>query len=432
MSTSHLDRVEERDSLPLQHSAGSGGPSLPPTRTPRTSGRRWLVVVSIAVLVALIVGLGALAVVQLTKQPAGKVSSMPTAKTAPTATPTLVLGPQSCPAGVADAAHWQPIINTYDAGGVATVSQVECASMTGVPPLQALVTAERADQTLDVFVFTDITSASPSLIFQLKGLLKGDAKISAYSTLMTAQVDQHSSVNAGKPQSAMTPDLFREFAWSTAKGAMVQTAFPGIFPDLTRYQAEADQAAVNQGHQPWKLSPTSVARAMVTTLLGWPATTSVSATLLSGGGPQDVQATVAVSGKLLGPTATLTVALARLGDRTQNGVWEVVSLTPAGLAFTSPAPLSLLASPVTVTGTGNAFEGDAGHISLLDHLYTSIGEAQAVGAQGMGPTTFTAPLSFTSTFTAGAQEGVLLIRGDVALTLPVREVLEKVLIGATS
>lgn len=456
MSTSHFDTVEERGALlpttptpsvpdigTVQHGVGGGGPSLPPRRTPRTPGRRWLVGVSIAVLVALIVGLSALVVWQLATQPTGNVAPISTATTVPPATTapsptalpsptpsTVVLGPQSCPAGVADATHWQPIINTYESGDVATVGRVECASMLGVPSLQTLVTAQHADKTLDAFVFTNITSAAPGPIFQLKGLLKGDAKISAYSTVMTAEVDQHSSINAGKPLTAMTPDLFREFAWSSATSTMQQIVFPGIFPDLTRYQAEADQVAVNQGHHPWKLSATSVASAMVTSVLGWPATTSVSATLLSGGGSKDTQASVAVSGTLLGPTTTLTATLARLGDRTQNGIWEVISVTTEGLAFTSPAPLSQLASPVTVTGTGNAFEGDAGHIWLLDHLYTSIGEAKAVGAQGMGPTTFTATLSFTSTFAGGAQEGVLMLQEHGGIGGPViPTTLEKVLIG---
>jgi hypothetical protein len=384
------------------------------------------------VLIALIAGLAVLAVVQLTKQPTVKVNPTPTATTAPSPTPALILGPQSCPASVASPAYWQPFITAHDPAGSATVAQVECASVTGLPTLQALVTAERAGQTLDAFVFNDITSASPSVLFQMQGLLKGDAKISAYSTLMTAQVDQHSSVNAGKPIATMTPDLFREFAWSPTKGTMVQTVFPGIFPDLTRYQAEADQVAVNQGHQSWKLSPTSVARAMVTTLLGWPKTAIVSTTLQSGGGPTDVRAIVVVTGKLLGPTVTLNVALARLGDRTPKGIWEVTLVRTSYLTFTSPAPLSLLVSPVKITGIGNAFEGDAGHISLLDHLYTTIGGAGTTGFQGMGHTTFTSTLSFTSTFTAGAQEGVLMINGGVAVTGPVVPVaLEKVLIGAT-
>src|SRR5258705_3473346 len=37
------------------------------------------------------------------------------------------------------------------------------------------------------------------------------------------------------------PIFFREFKWSGGANTFVQVTFPGIFPDLTRYQAEADQ-----------------------------------------------------------------------------------------------------------------------------------------------------------------------------------------------
>ena len=69
-------------------------------------------------------------------------------------------------------------------------------------------------------------------------------------------------------------------------------AFPGIFPDLTRYQAEADQASVNAGHDPWKNDPVQVAKALEARFFGWQR--AVTAKLLSGGGPQDVSATVQV------------------------------------------------------------------------------------------------------------------------------------------
>lgn len=55
-------------------------------------------------------------------------------------------------------------------------------------------------------------------------MIKGDAKISYYNSIMTAEVDQNSTLNTGKTVSQMTPDLFREFAWSN--GAMSQVAFP--------------------------------------------------------------------------------------------------------------------------------------------------------------------------------------------------------------
>ena len=74
-----------------------------------------------------------------------------------------------------------------------------------------------ASSVLDVYLFTNITNATPTKIFQLMGLVKGNARISGYNTVLTAQADELSALNAGKPVSAMTADLFREFKWSLAR-----------------------------------------------------------------------------------------------------------------------------------------------------------------------------------------------------------------------
>jgi hypothetical protein len=338
-----------------------------------------------------------------------------------------VLGPQACPAGVADPAYWLPIIKPYSYGGPLTVEDVSCASMMGTSSLQTLVTARQADQALDVYAFTNITKPSPTLIFQLNGQIKANAKISGYNTVMTGQVDPLSTINAGKPDSAMTADLFREFKWSAGTGKMVQTVFPGLFPDLTRYQAEADQASVNQGHQPWKLSATQVATTLAVSQLNW--SLSSTATLLSGGGPHDVSAVVRVRNTPAGSSA-ITVTLYRLEGNTNGGIWEVVSVASDGLSITSPSPLSQFLNPVKVTGAGAAFEGHIGQVILLDHLYAKLGQTSATGAVGMGQTTFSTPLYFQSSFPAGIQEGELVLsarspaNGSIA-----GEVMEKVLIN---
>jgi len=86
---------------------------------------------------------------------AGKVgTNTPT----PDATPGVVLGPQACPAGIADPAHWQTIINPIAYGGSQHVESVSCANLMGNASLQALVTDRRSDasDTLDVFVFNNI------------------------------------------------------------------------------------------------------------------------------------------------------------------------------------------------------------------------------------------------------------------------------------
>ena len=336
---------------------------------------------------------------------AGKVgTNTPT----PDATPGVVLGPQACPAGIADPAHWQTIINPIAYGGSQHVESVSCANLMGNASLQALVTDRRSDasDTLDVFVFNNITNAMPTPVFKTYGLVKGDAKISGYNTVLTAQADELSAVNVGKPVSAMTADLSREFKWSDSASTLVQTVFPGIFPDLTRYQAEADQVQVNQGHQPWKLSATMVAGALAVSLLNW--SPSSSTTLLSGGGAHDVSAVVRVRNNLI-VSGTITVTLSRLEGNTNGGIWEAISVTADGMSITSPGPLAQLSSPVGVKGTGSAFEGQIGQVIVLDHLYNKIGHASATGAIGEGQTTFSTNVSFQSTFPAGIQEGVLVL-----------------------
>ena len=79
--------------------------------------------------------------------------------------------------------------------------------------------------------------------------------------------------------------------------------FPGLFPDLTRYQAEMDQRSVNDGQESWKNDPAKVASSLVATFFGW--TQQVMTKVLSGGGPRDVDATVQVQNILMqnqGPT----------------------------------------------------------------------------------------------------------------------------------
>ena len=353
--------------------------------------------------------------------------STATASANPTGTPGVSLGPQPCPGDTGNPAYWQTIIGPT--GGPLQVQSVSCAHMTGNISFQALVTGQRSNSgpMLDVYVFNNITSAAPTKIFQALGLVKGAAKISNYSTVMTAQADELSALNTGKPESAMTADLFREFKWSANAGKLVQTVFPGIFPDLTRWQAEDDQASINAGHQPWKLSATQVADALVVSLLDWSA--SSPTTLISGGGAHDTGALVRVRNNLP-VSGTLLVTLSRLEGNTNGGIWEAISVTVDGMSITSPDPLTVLTNPVNVKGTGSAFEGVIGHVIVLDHLYHSLGQASATGVIGMGPTSFSTSLYFQSTFPAGIQEGVLVLSAPSNASGAIAsEVIEKVLIN---
>jgi len=329
-------------------------------------------------------------------------------KTATTTSPGIDQGPQLCPDAVQAPAHWDAIIPTQN--GVTHVEKIMCANLIGNSTLQALITVryQGTGQILDVYVYNDITSPIPSQLFKLQNLYEGDAKISVYNTVLTAEVDQNSSINAGKNDTEMTRDLFREFQWSDGAGTLVPVSFPGIFPDLTRYQAEDDQAQVKQGQDAWKLNAAEVARQMATDkhLLNWPADTQVI--VVSGGGSNDNHAIVTVKNSTP-PGNMIKVSLERLEGNTNRGIWEVVSVTADEISITTPQSRDILASPMNVTGTGNAFEGVIGTIDILDHVYTSIGHANVTGVKGNGNTTFSTVVSYNSTFKGGKQDGIVIL-----------------------
>ena len=402
----------------------------PPQQPPRPRGNRWVVIGAVVLALALMLSLGVLLIPGLLQRPAsqGSPAATPPAATVPTTpapttpgpevTPTLppgvTPGPQTGPSGVSDPAYWDPLLSTKP--GVNKVESVSFANIMGTPVLQALVTVRYTgtDARLDVYVFTNITSAHPRQLFKLTGLVKGDARISGYNTVMTAEVDKNSTLNAGKAASAMTLDLFREFAWSGEEDTLVQVAFPGLFPDLTRYQAEADQARINQGQDTWKNDPQKVARALVSQFFDWQRLSST--TLLGGGGPRDISATVRVQetpvqgAQSQGPS--IIVTLSRLEGNTHN-FWVVIAVEDATvLTLTNIDARQLITSPVTLEGTGAAFEAVIGRAVVYDHLYTDIGHAQVTGNTGMGKANYSTKVIYTSSFRTGVQEGIVAVFED--------------------
>src|SRR6266571_7551292 len=342
-------------------------------------------------------------------------------------TPGVGLGPRPCPDAVKDPAHWDPIIGTQ--ANVTKVEKVICGNLIGNPALQASVTVRYTGTgaILDFYVYSKITQPNPTQLFKLQGLYKGDAKISGYNTVLTAEVDQNSSINKNKPNAEFQQDLFREFKWSDGAGTLVPVAFGGIFPDLTRYQAESDQAKVNQGEDPWKLSAATVSMRLATDLLQWPS--NAQTTVVSGGGKSDLNAVVNVvsAGP---PSVSIKVSLIRLEGNTNGGIWIVTSVESPNMSITAPQSLDRLTSPTTVTGKGNAFEGVIGTVKILDHLYSDIGHAQAKGAIGNGNTTFSTNVSYSSSFHGGAQEGLVVLLAANSAGGPSPAVIVKELISA--
>jgi hypothetical protein len=320
-------------------------------------------------------------------------------------------GAQPCPVTVSDPAHWDPIIPTQ--AGTSKVESVTCGNLTGSNTLQALITVRHnvTAATLDVYVYDNIIAANPTQLFSLMGLYNGDARISVYNTIITAEVDVNSSVNKGQPSSAYQRDLCREFAWFRQTGTFEQVGFPGIFPDLTRYQAEADQQQVNGGRDAWKLSAAQTAQMFAAQELQWPA--GSPATVVKNDGKN---AMVTVQGPAAGGSGSIQVNMSRLEGNTTGGIWIVTLVTSPNLTISQPVyrsqgPFPQVSSPLTVMGAGNAFEGVVGQVKILDHTYTVIGQAQAraTGTNGMGNVPYAANVSFTSTFAGGVEEGVIML-----------------------
>ena len=340
--------------------------------------------------------------------------------TVPTA--GIQLGRQSCPDEVKDLAHWKGIVGIDSRQ---TVEDVLCGFLMGVPTLQAVIKVRSSSMArlLDIHVYTAITSTHPTPIFRLRGLLHGDAAVSHYNTLLTAQADPNSGQNKGVPLAQLQTDLYREFKWSDRAGTLIQVAFPGVYPDLTRYQAEFEQGQINtgQGFQQWRLSAVTTAQYFAEFVLMWDP--DAPATVVSGGGAHDAMAVILVKNPSPGGE-TMRVSLSRLELNTNGGIWEVTSIETPGLSITSPKSADPLSSPVTVTGSTGALAGKMTTMTVLDHDRTAIGHVTL----SAGQSSFTTSIPYTVSLPGTTQEGIVALyvsagNGVIAATVMVKVLL---------
>jgi hypothetical protein len=317
------------------------------------------------------------------------------------------LGVQLCPDAVKIPAYWNGIIGPTASG---KVEGVMCGYLMGIPTLQAVVKVRYGgtDGLLDIAVYANITSTYPSRIFRLKGLPHGDVGISNYNTLLMGEIDLMPNQQAGVPSTQVQQDLYREFRWSESAGTFVQVAFPGLFPDLTRYQAEFEQGEVNtgQGFQQWRLSAVTTTQNFAEYVLRWDP--NAPTTVVSGGGTHDAMAVIMIKNPSVGG-ATIKLSLSRLELNTNGGIWEVTDVATNGMALTSPQNTQQLTSPVQVTGVNPAYSGKFNTIMVFDHDRSEIGQAVVTQASGNGKTTFAIPLPYSSSFQGETQEGIIAL-----------------------
>jgi hypothetical protein len=385
--------------------------------------RRWL-------LAALLVSLALTLVLSACNQDSGGGSGISTGTTKPPAATAarIQLGPQPCPTAVQSGAHWETIVAT---SATQKVEGVLCGYLMGVPSLQAVIKVRYGgtDGLLDIDVYANITSTNPSRIFGLKGLPHGAVGISNYNTLLTGEIDLKSSQHAGVPSTQVQQDLYREFRWSDGAGTLVQIAFPGLYPDLTRYQAEFEQGEVNtgQGFQQWRLSAVTTAQNFAEFVLLWDP--SAPTTVLSGGGTHDARAVILVKNPSAGG-ATIKLSLSRLELNTNGGIWEVTDVATDGMTIASPQNAQQLTTPVLVKGVNIAVAGKPTTIMVFDHDRTEIGQAAVTQASGIGRTNISTSVSFLSSFQGETQEGVIALYTYTGNHVIAGAVMVKVLLSA--
>ena len=331
-------------------------------------------------------------------------SITPTQLPSPTPSPTLttitlqVVGP--CPSSLANS--WDHVVGTKP--GVAKVQKVMCGSLEGSGSLDALVIARyyTPDYKMDFFVYDNL-SGTPNRRFAVQGLVQGDAQISPASTIITSQLISNI---------AIPPNVFKEYQWNAATASFAQILFPGLYPDVTHYQAEHAQFVANayaaQGKTPWQDSASSVVNKLASDIFHWTLTTTKTVTF------NQRTSTYIVQETNTGPGGGGFVATLFHLDTVATNIFEISQIAPldTGTRISSPAPGVRLSSPVSVSGTSYQASGSVlGEVMIYDDTYTIVGNSGAIPSQASGGyVNFTQSVSYQLN-APGLQEGVVAFLG---------------------
>lgn len=295
----------------------------------------------------------------------------------------------NCPSTV----NWDKLVGTHV--NVNKVQKVTCGNLLGDGTTQALVNVRSysSDAKLDFYVYSNL-SATPTQVFKMQGLLMGDAQISPTNTIITAEIGPQ-----GLP--TVVPNLFKEYQWSG--GAFVQVLFPGIYPDMTHYQAEQAQATVNAGRNTGRTSGFPVVSALALHVFHWSQTSDKTLTFDSRHGIYLIQ----VSNQ--GPGGGGFIAKLFRLDNVVTNIFEIMQITPldGSTALSLPLPGAKINNPAHVSGSTPASGNVLARFVVYDNSDIAIGDSGAVhGSLSGGIVNFTNTVSFQLN-AHGVQEGVV-------------------------
>jgi len=284
------------------------------------------------------------------------------------------------------------------------VQRVVCGSLEGSGTLEALVDVRyyAGNSRLDFYVYDNLYG-TPQQTFAVKGLIDGDAEISQNGTIMTAEVGPKDAVQT-------TPDIFKEYQWNGS--TFTQILSPYLYPDMTTYQAERDNALVqqeqasNSAKKPdlWRLSGTQVASHLALNIFHWQ-NTSQQVTFNS-----KKTDTIIVQVTNVGPGGGGFVATLHHLYATSADIVEITQFAPinGNISLSSPAAGALASSPIAVSGTTAANGNILGRVVVYSDTFIAVGDTGAIQhATTSGYVQFATSVNYTLNAT-GTQVGLVV------------------------
>jgi hypothetical protein len=330
---------------------------------------------------------------EVTTAPARIVSPTPTP-----APPIITLRVVNCPAGLSSL-NWDGLVGTRPR--VDKVQQVMCGSLEGPGTLEALIDVRyySTDAKLDYYVYDNVF-ATPSRTFSGQGLLEGDAQISPAGTVMTAEIGPGDTLK-GKP------DVFREYRWQS--GTFAQVLFPGMYPDMTHYQAEQDQAqlsaelAAGNKRDAWKSTLLGPAAHLATTIFHW---TNIHTSTVNFSNHDGLYIVAATN---LGQGGGGFVARMVHLDYNILNIFEITLVTSfeGNITISAPVTATQVGSPISVSVSTLAGGSILGKVVVYSDTYIAVGDSGDIhGPAPSGYVNFTRAVSYQLN-SSGVQEGAV-------------------------
>ncbi|HEY6285449.1 MAG TPA: hypothetical protein VIX20_07295 [Ktedonobacteraceae bacterium] len=323
-----------------------------------------------------------------------------TAIASPTPTPkppTIALQVIGCPSGLS--INWDNLVGTKV--NVNKVQKVTCGSLEGSGSFEALINVRyyTPDAKLDYYVYNNLYG-TPDRTFNMQGLLDGDAQISPSGTIMTAEIGPQDTIKA-------KPDVFKEYQWNGS--AFVQAMFPGMYPDMTYYQAEQNQAQLNtelaagNKQDEWRIQFFGVPDHLARVIFHWTNINTRTIRFRSNSG------TYIVAVYNLGPGGGGFIANMFHLDYNSANTFEIMQLTSidGSVLLSAPTTGVQLGNPLTVSGSSYANGTVLGKVVVYNDTLIDIGDSGDIRSPAAaGYVNFTKSINYHLN-SSGVQEAVV-------------------------